>query len=242
MWGGLISLVIFAWSGSCLLYTSSMSNLTYYFKQPRIPKSKLTEKREGLIVGSACEAGELYRALLDMKSKDYIDNIVNFYDFLEIQPVGNNMFMIDSQRYPAVNSVEDIKSFNKKIVALGEEHNKPVVATGDVHFINPEDSVYRKIIMYAKGFDDAEKQPPLYFRTTEEMLKEFQYLGEEKAHEVVIENTNMIADMVEKIKPVPDGTFPPNIEGAEEQIKQIAMDKAHSIYGDPLPKLSLIHI
>ena len=215
----------------------SMSNLTYYFKQPRIPKSKLTEKREGLIVGSACEAGELYRALLDMKSKDYIDNIVNFYDFLEIQPVGNNMFMIDSQRYPAVNSVEDIKSFNKKIVALGEEHNKPVVATGDVHFINPEDSVYRKIIMYAKGFDDAERQPPLYFRTTDEMLKEFQYLGEEKAHEVVIENTNMIADMIEKIKPVPDGTFPPNIEGAEEQIKQIAMDKAHSIYGDPLPKI-----
>ncbi len=214
-----------------------MSNLTYYFKQPRIPKSKLTEKREGLIVGSACEAGELYRALLDMKSKDYIDNIVNFYDFLEIQPVGNNMFMIDSQRYPAVNSVEDIKSFNKKIVALGEEHNKPVVATGDVHFINPEDSVYRKIIMYAKGFDDAERQPPLYFRTTDEMLKEFQYLGEEKAHEVVIENTNMIADMIEKIKPVPDGTFPPNIEGAEEQIKQIAMDKAHSIYGDPLPKI-----
>ncbi len=157
--------------------------------------------------------------------------------FLKYSRSGNNMFMIDRQRYPAVNSVEDIKSFNRKIVALGEEHNKPVVATGDVHFIDPEDSVYRKIIMYAKGFDDAEKQPPLYFRTTEEMLKEFQYLGEEKAHEVVIENTNMIADMIEKIKPVPDGTFPPNIEGAEEQIKQIAMDKAHSIYGDPLPKI-----
>lgn len=215
----------------------SMSHLEYYFKQPRIPKSKLMEKREGLIIGSACEAGELYRALLDMKSNEYINNIVNFYDYLEIQPLGNNMFMIDSNRVPAVNSIEDIKNFNRRIVELGEIHNKPVVATCDVHFIDPEDSVYRKILMYAKGFDDAEKQPPLYFRTTEEMLREFQYLGEEKAREIVITNTNLIADMIEKIKPVPDGTFPPNIEGAEEQIQQIAMEKAHSIYGDPLPEI-----
>ncbi|MDD5945223.1 MAG: PolC-type DNA polymerase III [Clostridia bacterium] len=215
----------------------SMSNLEYYHKQPRIPKSKLMQYREGLIVGSACEAGELYRALLDTKPKEYIDNLVNFYDYLEIQPLGNNMFMIDSDRIPAVNSVEDIKNFNRKIVQLGEEHNKPVVATCDCHFIDPEDSVYRKILMYAKGFDDAEKQPPLYFRTTEEMLREFYYLGEEKAKEVVITNTNLIADMIEKIKPVPDGTFPPKIEGAEEQIQQIAMDKAHSIYGDPLPDI-----
>lgn len=215
----------------------SMSHLDYYFKQPRIPKSKLIEKRDGLIIGSACEAGELLRALLDMKSKEYINNIVNFYDYLEIQPIGNNMFMIDSEKIPAVNSIEDIKNFNRKVVELGEMHNKPVVATCDVHFIDPEDSVYRKILMFAKGFDDAENQPPLFFRTTEEMLREFHYLGEEKAREIVITNTNMIADMIEKIKPVPDGTFPPNIEGAEEQIQQIAMDKAHSIYGDPLPQI-----
>lgn len=215
----------------------SMSHLEYYHKQPRIPKSKLMQYREGLIIGSACEAGELYRALLDMRPKEYIDNIVNFYDYLEIQPLGNNMFMVDSDRVPAVNSVEDIKNFNRKIVQLGEEHNKLVVATCDCHFIDPNDSVYRKILMYAKGFEDAEKQPPLYFRTTEEMLREFYYLGEEKAKEVVITNTNLISDMIEQIKPVPDGTFPPKIEGAEEQIQQIAMDKAHSIYGDPLPPI-----
>ena len=215
----------------------SMSHLEYYHKQPRIPKSKLMQYREGLIIGSACEAGELYRALLDMRPKEYIDNIVNFYDYLEIQPLGNNMFMVDSDRVPAVNSVEDIKNFNRKIVQLGEEHNKLVAATCDCHFIDPDDSVYRKILMYAKGFEDAEKQPPLYFRTTEEMLREFYYLGEEKAKEVVITNTNLISDMIEQIKPVPDGTFPPKIEGAEEQIQQIAMDKAHSIYGDPLPPI-----
>ncbi|MPM36788.1 DNA polymerase III PolC-type [bioreactor metagenome] len=147
------------------------------------------------------------------------------------------MFMIDSEKVPAVNSIEDIKNFNRKVVELGEIHNKPVVATCDVHFIDPEDSVYRKILMFAKGYDDAEKQPPLFFRTTEEMLREFQYLGEEKARELVITNTNLIADMIEKIKPVPDGTFPPNIDGAEEQIQQIALEKAHSIYGEPLPQI-----
>ncbi len=215
----------------------SMSHLEFYHKQPRIPKTRLMQHRDGLIVGSACEAGELYRALLDMKPKEQIENIVGFYDYLEIQPVGNNMFMIDSDRVPAVNSVEDIKNFNRKIVRLGEEYNKPVVATCDCHFIDPEDSVYRKILMYAKGFEDAENQPPLYFRTTEEMLREFYYLGEEKAREIVITNTNLIADEIENIKPVPDGTFPPKIEGAEEQIQQIAMDKAHSIYGDPLPPI-----
>lgn len=215
----------------------SMSHLEFYHKQPRIPKTRLMQHRDGLIVGSACEAGELYRALLDMKPKEQIENIVGFYDYLEIQPVGNNMFMIDSDRVPAVNSVDDIKNFNRKIVQLGEEYNKPVVATCDCHFIDPEDSVYRKILMYAKGFEDAENQPPLYFRTTEEMLREFYYLGEEKAREIVITNTNLIADEIENIKPVPDGTFPPKIEGAEEQIQQIAMDKAHSIYGDPLPPI-----
>lgn len=215
----------------------SMSHLEFYHKQPRIPKTRLMQHRDGLIVGSACEAGELYRALLDMKPKEQIENIVGFYDYLEIQPVGNNMFMIDSDRVPAVNSVDDIKNFNRKIVQLGEEYNRPVVATCDCHFIDPEDSVYRKILMYAKGFEDAENQPPLYFRTTEEMLREFYYLGEEKAREIVITNTNLIADEIENIKPVPDGTFPPKIEGAEEQIQQIAMDKAHSIYGDPLPPI-----
>ncbi len=215
----------------------SLSHIDYYFRRPRIPKSEFIKHREGLILGSACEAGELYRALLDKKPREYIEGLVNFYDYLEIQPLGNNMFMVDSPKIDAVNSVEDIKNINREIIRLGESHNKLVVATCDVHFIDPEDAAYRKIIMAAEGFPDADKQAPLYFRTTEEMLKEFTYLGEEKAREVVITNPNLIADMIEDIKPIPDETYPPVIEGAEEEIRQITMDKAHSIYGDPLPPI-----
>lgn len=215
----------------------SLSHIDYYFRRPRIPKSKLIQHREGLILGSACEAGELYRALLDKKPKQVIEELINFYDYLEIQPLGNNRFMIESPKVESVHSMEDIIAINKQIVALGEEHNKPVVATCDVHFIDPQDAAFRKIIMAAEGFADADKQAPLYFRTTKEMLKEFTYLGEEKAREIVITNTNKIADMIEKIKPIPDDTFPPKIEGADEELRQICMDKAISIYGDPLPPI-----
>lgn len=215
----------------------SLSHIDYYFRRPRIPKSKLIQHREGLILGSACEAGELYRALLDKKPKQVIEELVNFYDYLEIQPLDNNRFMIESPKVESVHSTEDIIAINKQIVALGEEHNKPVVATCDVHFIDPQDAAFRKIIMAAEGFADADKQAPLYFRTTKEMLKEFTYLGEEKAREIVITNTNKIADMIEKIKPIPDDTFPPKIEGADEELRQICMDKAISIYGDPLPPI-----
>lgn len=215
----------------------SMAHIDYFFRRPRIPKSKFIQMREGLILGSACEAGELYRALLDGEPKQRIEELVHFYDYLEIQPLGNNKFMIDSPRVENIHSMEDIKNMNRKIVELGETYGKPVVATCDVHFIDPDDAAYRKIIMAAEGFPDADNQPPLYFRTTDEMLAEFDYLGEEKAREVVITNTNLIADQIEKIKPIPDETFPPKIEGADEQLRQICMDKAHSIYGDPLPPL-----
>ena len=215
----------------------SLSHIDYYFRRPRIPKSKLIQHREGLILGSACEAGELYRAILDKKPKQVIEELVNFYDYLEIQPLGNNRFMIDSPKVESVHSMEDIIAINKEIVALGEKYNKLVVATCDVHFIDPQDAAFRKIIMAAEGFADADKQAPLYFRTTKEMLKEFTYLGEDKAREIVITNTNKIADMIEKIKPIPDDTFPPKIEGADEELRQICMDKAISIYGDPLPPI-----
>ncbi len=215
----------------------SKAHIDYYFRRPRIPKSEYLKLKEGLIIGSACEAGELYRALLDNKPQEYIEEIVNFYDYLEIQPLANNHFMVASQKIDSVNSVEDIKNFNRKIIQLGEQHNKLVVATCDVHFIDPEDAVYRKIIMTAEGFTDADNQPPLYYRTTEEMLSEFEYLGSEKAKEIVITNTNKIADSIEKIKPIPDETFPPKIDGAEQELKQITMEKAISIYGDPLPDI-----
>lgn len=179
----------------------SMAHIDYFFRRPRIPKSKFMQMREGLILGSACEAGELYRALLDGEPKQRIEELVHFYDYLEIQPLGNNKFMIDSPRVENIHSMEDIKNMNRKIVELGETYGKPVVATCDVHFIDPDDAAYRKIIMAAEGFPDADNQPPLYFRTTDEMLAEFDYLGEEKAREVVITNTNLIADQIEKLSP-----------------------------------------
>ncbi|MDO4531066.1 MAG: PolC-type DNA polymerase III, partial [Bacillota bacterium] len=216
----------------------SLSHIDYFARRrPRIPKSELLKRREGLILGSACEAGELYKALLDHQPTERIEELVNFYDYLEIQPLGNNKFMIDSPRVENIHSEEDIIQINKQIVALADQHNKPVVATCDVHFIDPQDAAFRRIIMAAEGFDDADNQAPLYFRTTKEMLKEFAYLGEEKAREVVITNTNLIADRIEKIKPIPDETFPPKIEGADDELRQICMDKAISIYGDPLPEI-----
>ena len=215
----------------------SASHLVYYNRRPRIPKSVLNEHREGLIVGSACEAGELYRALLDGKPDETIAKIVDFYDYLEIQPLGNNAFMVESDKVTSVNSMEDIMDLNRKIVHLGEQFHKPVVGTCDVHFMDPEDEVYRRIIMAGKGFGDADKQAPLYLRTTEEMLDEFAYLGSEKAYEVVIKNTNLIADMIEKISPVRPDKCPPVIENSDQMLRDICYNKAHSMYGDPLPEI-----
>jgi len=215
----------------------SLSHLEYYHKRPKIPKSLLNECREGIILGSACEAGELYNAILSDKSPDDISRIVNYYDYLEIQPLCNNEFMINSDRsnYRDINSREDLIAINKKIVALGEEFNKPVVATCDVHFLDPEDAIYRKIILAGTGFKDTDDMPALYFRTTEEMLEEFSYLGKEKAEEVVITNTNLIADRIEKISPVRPDKCAPVLENSDENLRQICYDKAHSMYGDPLP-------
>ena len=215
----------------------SASHLVYYNRRPRIPKSVLNEHREGLIVGSACEAGELYRALLDGKPDETIAKIVDFYDYLEIQPLGNNAFMVESDKVTSVNSMEDVMDLNRKIVHLGEQFHKPVVGTCDVHFMDPEDEVYRRIIMAGKGFGDADKQAPLYLRTTEEMLEEFAYLGSEKAYEVVIRNTNLIADMIEKISPVRPDKCPPVIENSDQMLRDICYNKAHSMYGDPLPEI-----
>ena len=215
----------------------SESHLTYYSKRPRVPKSLLEKYREGLILGSACEAGELYRALLDGKPEEEIARLVNFYDYLEIQPLGNNKFMIASDRVRNVNSMEDIMDINKKIVELGEQFNKPVVATCDVHFLDPEDEIYRRIIMAGKGFADSDDQAPLYLRTTEEMLEEFDYLGSDKAEEVVITNTNLIADMVETMAPVRPDKCAPIIPDSDKTLTDICYNKAHEIYGETLPEI-----
>ncbi len=215
----------------------SESHLTYYSKRPRVPKSLLQKYREGLIIGSACEAGELYRALLDGKSDADIARLVNFYDYLEIQPLGNNKFMIESDRIRNINSMEDIMEINKKIVELGEQFDKPVVATCDVHFLDPEAEVYRRIIMAGKGFADSDDQPPLYLRTTEEMLEEFAYLGSDKAEEVVITNTNLIADMVETMSPVRPDKCAPIIPDSDKMLTDICYNKAHEIYGENLPEI-----
>ena len=220
------------------LYTLvSASHLTYYSKRPRVPKSFLMKHREGLLLGSACEAGELYRALLDGKAEEEIARLVNFYDYLEIQPLGNNKFMIASERVRNVNSMEDIMEINKKIVALGEEFHKPVVATCDVHFLDPEDEVYRRIIMAGKGFDDAEDQAPLYLRTTEEMLEEFSYLGSDKAYEVVVTNTNKIADRIDVMAPVRPDKCPPVIPDSDKTLTEICYNRAHELYGEELPPI-----
>ena len=215
----------------------SMSHLTYYARRPRIPKSEFMRHREGLIIGSACEAGELYQAILSNKSDEAIARLVNFYDYLEIQPLGNNQFMIESTKHEDIRTEEDLKEINRRIVRLGEEFHKPVVGTCDVHFLDPDDEVYRRIIMAGKGFADADDQAPLYLRTTEEMLEEFSYLGSKKAYEIVVTNTNAIADMIEKISPVRPDKCPPVIEDSDKLLRDICYSKAHSMYGENLPEI-----
>ena len=224
-------------TGRVNLYTMiSQSHLTYFQKRPRIPKSLLMKRREGILVGSACMAGELFQALLDGRPDEQIAGIVNFYDYLEIQPRGNNMFMIDSDRYPEVRSEEDVLAFNKKIVALGEQFNKPVVATCDVHFLDPQAQIYRTIIQDGLGMG-AEEPAPLYLRTTDEMMAEFSYLGAKKCEEVVITNTQKIADRIEAISPVRPDKCPPVIPNSDEKLREICYAKAHKMYGDPLPQI-----
>ena len=213
----------------------SQSHLQYFNRFPKIPKSLVNKYRDGLILGSACEAGELYRAILDEKSNEQIARLVNFYDYLEVQPVGNNQFMIHSEKVRNVNSVDDIQEINRRIVALGEQFHKPVVATCDVHFLDPEDEVYRRIIMAGKGFADADDQAPLYLHTTEEMLEEFAYLGSDKAYEIVVTNTNMIADMIETIAPVRPDKCAPVIPDSDKTLREICENRAHEIYGPVLP-------
>lgn len=212
----------------------SFSHLNYFYKKPKVLKSIYKKYSDGLIIGSACEQGELYQAILNKKPEDEIESIADFYDYLEIQPIGNNNFMV---REGIVASDEDLRDINRQIVALGEKLSKPVVATCDVHFMDPEDEVYRRILQAGQGYEDADNQPELFLRTTDEMLEEFKYLGEEKAHEVVITNTNMIADMCEKICPIADYKATPHIDGCEQTIRDITMKRAVELYGDPLPEI-----
>lgn len=220
-----------------LYHLVSDSHLIYYHRRPRIPKSLYLKYQEGLMIGSACEAGELYQAVLNGRPEPEIARLVNFYDYLEIQPIGNNAFMLRDEDRTDIQTEDDLREVNRKIVKLGEMFNKPVVATCDVHFLDPSDEVYRRIIMAGKGFDDADLQPPLFLHTTEEMLEEFSYLGSEKAEEVVITNPNRIADMVEKISPIHKGKCPPVIENSDEMLREICYSKAHEIYGEKLPKV-----
>ena len=217
-----------------LYHLISDANLKYFKRVPRIPKSELMELREGLIIGSACEAGELFQAIIDRKSEDELRRIASFYDFLEIQPLANNRFMLAKG---IAADEEELRGFNRTVVRLGEELGKPVVATGDVHFLNPEDEIFRHILLATKGFDDADKDNPLYFRTTDEMLQEFSYLGEEKAREVVVTNPNKIADMCETLRPVPHNLFAPKIENSVEDLKSLVYGKFRRLYGDNPPEL-----
>ncbi|OEH85854.1 PolC-type DNA polymerase III [Desulfuribacillus stibiiarsenatis] len=212
----------------------SLSHIKYFHRQPRIPKSELVRLREGIIVGSACEAGELYQAMILKKSDQEIQEVAKFYDYLEIQPLGNNDFMVQKG---IVEDYSKLKDINRNIYMLGKQLNKPVVATGDVHFLNPSDAKFREILMASKGFSDAADQPPLYLKTTEEMLDEFSYLGTKEALEVVVDTPEMICEQVEALKPFPDELFTPVIEGADEQIRNMSYEKARNIYGEVLPAI-----
>ena len=212
----------------------TLSHLDFFYKKPRIPRAAIEKYREGLIIGSACEAGELFQKVLNDGTEEELEKIASFYDYLEIQPVMNNAYLLRNGR---VKSLEELQELNRKILLLGRRMGKPVCATCDVHFLNPEDEVYRRILQAGQGYKDADQQPPLFFRTTEEMLKEFQYLGEEEAYKVVVEATREIASQVEYLNPIPNQLMTPKIEGAEETVREMAVSKAHAIYGEVLPEL-----
>ena len=214
----------------------TMSNLEYFHRVPRIPKSRLEQHREGLLLGSACEAGQVFRAILDEKPHEDILDIARFYDYLEIQPIANNRFLIDEGKYASIRSDADLENINRRIISLGDELGKMTVATCDVHFIEPEDDIFRAIIMAGQGFQDADRKTPLYFRTTDEMLSEFSYLGEETAYQVVVENPNRIADLVERFEPIPKGSFPPHIDGSDEELTRLCWNRVHSLYGEEPPQ------
>ena len=215
----------------------SLSHLQFLHRRPRIPKKLLAEYREGLILGSACEAGEVIRAIVAGTAEDKLEQIADFYDYLEIQPIGNNEFLKRSNDFPNIKTDDDLRQINLKVATLAEKLNKPLVATGDLHFLNPEDSLYRAILMKGHGYEDALKQPPLYFHTTEEMLAEFAYLGEEKAFEAVVTNPNKIAAEIEKMEPIPSGLYSPAMPGAEDEIRELSYAQAKKLYGENLPKL-----
>ncbi len=214
------------------------SNIKCFARKPRVPRSELIRRREGLLIGSACESGEVFRAVLDLKDDRELRRLTSFYDYLEIQPNGNNAFLLRPGRDdpPALESEEELCDINRKIIHLGDALGKPVVATGDVHFLNPKDSVFREVLMTAQGYHDAHEQAPLYLRTTQDMLAEFAYLGEDAAYEVVIKNPNAIADQIEVLRPFPAGTYPPSIHGAEEELEQLCYTRMKERYGDPLPE------
>ena len=215
----------------------SISNLKYLYHKPRIPKAILSAYREGLIIGSACEAGELIQAIVADVDDDKLLDIASFYDYLEIQPIQNNAFFKRSSHYPNINTDDDLRAINLKVVELAKRLNKPLVATCDVHFLNPDDWIYRAIMQSGKGFSDDKIQPPLYLRTTEEMLAEFDYLDEETRYAAVVTNPRLISDMIEELKPIPDELYAPSIPGADDEIRQMTYARAHAMYGDPLPKL-----
>ena len=215
----------------------SLAHLKFFHRQPRLPRTMIEEFREGLIIGSACEAGELIRAIEEHQSDEQLMKIASFYDYLEIQPIHNNDFLKRSDNFPEIKTDDDLRAINLKVAEIAKKLGKPLVATCDVHFLNPEDSIYRAILMKGKGFDDAELQPPLYLRTTEEMLEEFSYLGEELAYEAVVTNPRKISDSIERFKPIPDDLYSPQIPGADEEIRSMSYRKAKYLYGENLPKI-----